>query len=328
MADLIDAYDAALFDLDGVVYLGPSPVDGAAEGLDALRARGVAVGFVTNNAARSAASVAEHLEHLGVHATAVDVVTSAQACARLMAEQLPSGATVLVTGTEALADEIRAVGLTVVDDWEAQPAAVVQGYDPQMTQPRLDACGFAIQRGARWFATNTDSTRPTDKGLVAGAGSQIASVRAAVTVDPTVAGKPCTPLMEETVRRLDAERPIFVGDRLDTDVEGALAVGMDSLFVFTGAHGKHDLAAAHDRARPTAIGHDLRALLAPARVATSEGDAVRCGGAVARVHDGVVSVETPGEDRESQLDALWAILQLAWQGHDATDALAQLDQVK
>ncbi|MGJ6978908.1 HAD-IIA family hydrolase [Aestuariimicrobium soli] len=324
---LIDGYDAALFDLDGVIYLGPQAVPGAAEGVAALRDRGVRIGFVTNNAARSPQHVVDHLQELGVEARLDDVVTSAQAVARLMADDLAAGSSVLVVGTQALADEVAAVGLTVTDDWRTQPAAVVQGYDPTMTQARLDAACFAIQRGARWYASNTDATRPTDLGLVPGAGSQIAVVRAAVDTDPVVAGKPCTPLMHETVTRLGAHRPIFVGDRLDTDIEGANAGGIDSLFVFTGAHGKADLAAADERHRPTHLGHDLRALLEAPRPLTGSDESVTCGRATALLVDGRVRLDAPGSTLDEQLDALWATLSLVWRGADGSDALERLDLV-
>ncbi|WP_022909927.1 HAD-IIA family hydrolase [Aestuariimicrobium kwangyangense] len=324
---LIDDYDAALFDLDGVVYLGPQPVEGASEGIAALRERGVHVGFVTNNAARTPQHVVDHLVQLGIPADVADVVTSAQAVARLMADELPEGSLVLVTGTAALAAELTAVGLTTTQNWRDEPVAVVQGYDPDMTQARLDGACFAIQRGARWYASNTDATRPTDQGLVPGAGSQVASVRVAVEIDPVVAGKPCAPLMHETVTRLGAGRPIFVGDRLDTDIEGANGVDMESLFVFTGAHGKADLAGADVHHRPTHIGHDLRALLAPARTLTTGSDSATCGHITARVTNGRVHLDQPGTTPDEQLDALWAVLALVWEGADGTEALAALDLI-
>lgn len=323
---LVDAYDCALFDLDGVVYLGPRAVPGAGEGIKALRARGVRVGFVTNNAARTPATVAEHLTELGVSAEVTDVVTSSQAGARMVATQLPPGSRVLIVGTRALAAEVASVGLEPVWRSSDDPAAVLQGYDPEMTWPRLDDACFAIQAGARWFATNTDLNRPTDRGRVPGAGSQIAAVASSVDVAPEVAGKPCRPLLDETVRRLDAQNPIFVGDRIDTDIMGAHAVGMDSLFVFTGTHGKYDLATADAPGRPTHIGADLRALLQPPRVASVDHHVATCG--LQRVElDGVRTRLLSAPDTlETQLDALWASLHLVWAhpgaGFEALDQLS------
>ena len=311
-------YDAALFDLDGVIYLGPRAVEGAPEGVDGLRAEGVRVGFVTNNAARTPRTVAEHLTRIGVRCDVADVVTSAQASARMLAETLPAGSRVLISGTSALAAEIEAAGLTPVWSSGDEPAAVIQGYDPEMTWPRVTDAAHAVQAGARWFATNPDMTRPTDLGLEPGVGTQIATLRVCLGpgAEPEMAGKPYPPLLRETVRRLSAERPIFVGDRLDTDIEGAHNVDMDSLFVFTGAHGVRDLLAADAPWRPTRIGYDIRALLEPVRSAEVVEDSARCGSAVATVVDGKLWVDGVGTDRRGQLDALWAALQLAWRAAD------------
>lgn len=322
MSDLVDGYQTALFDLDGVVYLGPQAVPGAAEGIDGLRERGTRIGFVTNNAARRPVTVVEHLNSLGVTATQEDVVTSSQAIARMMADELPAGALVLVCGTDALAEEVASVGLTPVWDLTQQPAAVVQGYSPSLEWSQLDAACHAIQRGAVWYATNPDLTRPTDQGLVPGVGAQIAAVASAVTAQPKVAGKPFPPLLEETMRRMDTRACIFVGDRIDTDIMGANGVGIDSLFVFTGAHGVRDLLEADEIGRPTAIGWDLRALLQPRREVQVDADGATCGGQRASVVDGTVTIEPVPASREDQLDALWAVLQLVWAGHRPHEELA------
>ncbi|GAB3624801.1 HAD-IIA family hydrolase [Mariniluteicoccus endophyticus] len=325
---LVTAYDVALFDLDGVIYLGPAPVEGAAEGVAVLRTRGVRVGFVTNNAARTPDQVAAHLSELGVAATAADVVTSSQAGARVLADRLPAGSAVLVVGTDALRAEVEKVGLRCVERADDRPAAVIQGYHPQLPWPLIDEAAHAIQAGALWVATNTDATRPTDRGLVAGAGAQIGALRNAVDVDPVVAGKPHAPLMDESARRLEAQHAIFVGDRLDTDVDGAAGIGMDSLFVFTGAHGKHDLLEAANQ--PTYLGHDLRALLEPARYAVVEADVARCGHATARIDGTTVVVDGAGDTRDSQLDALRCVLALVSRDRDldGTAAVDTLDQVR
>lgn len=325
---LVDAYEAALFDLDGVVYLGPEAVPGAPEGISALKDHGTRVAFVTNNAARPPQVVVEQLVGIGVPAVTSDVITAGQAGARMVAHQLPPGSRVLVVGTQALADEVRTVGLEPVTSADASTVAVLQGYDPQLTWPRIDDAVRAIQRGARWFATNDDLTRPTNTGLVPGAGAQIAAVGTAVRVTPEVAGKPFPPLLQETLRRLGTERAIFVGDRLDTDIEGASAVGIDSLFVFTGAHGKADLATAPAHQRPTHLGHDLRALLAPPAEVTVTGDGATCGGQAARRAGTEVRVISNPETADEQLDALRAALALAWSVDGGTvTGLDELDQL-
>lgn len=330
MSALVDGHDAALFDLDGVVYLGPDPVPGAADGIAELRRRGIRIGFVTNNAARTPQAVAAHLRELGVAAETEDVVTSSQAGAHLLTERVEPGSPVLVVGTQALRDEVTAVGFTPVSTAADRPAAVIQGYHPDLPWPLIDEAGFAIQAGALWVATNTDSNRPTDRGPVAGAGAQVGALQQAVTVAPVVAGKPCPPLLEETLRRLGAQHPIFVGDRLDTDIDGAAAVGMSSLMVLTGAHGKRDLVAATNR--PDHLGLDLRALLEPAAEITDHAGTAHCGEHTARRSDETIELTGPLRTPADQLDGLRALLAVLPAGSDPKDpaiaaALERLDRL-
>lgn len=327
---LIDGYQAVFFDLDGVVYLGPNAVDGAVAGIADLDALGVRIAYVTNNAARPPETVAAHLQSLGINCSAKDIVTSAQASVRMLAEDLPVGTKILVAGTEYLADEVRNRGFQVVYNAEDAPFAVLQGYDPTMTEPRLDEAAYALQNGAVWYATNTDPSRPTNRGLVPGAGAQISAVGNTVSISPKVAGKPYPPLLQETIRRVGTAKAIVVGDRLDTDIEGANSVGMDSLFVFTGAHGAKDLLKAPLHQRPTAIGWDLRALLAPGRRVRVFENSVSCGQACVVAEAGAATFTSIGKSREEHLDALWALAHLVWQNPDLdySEAVSMLGQVR
>jgi glycerol 3-phosphatase-2 len=309
LSAVIDSYDAALFDLDGVVYLGPVAVPGAAEGIAALRERGTRTGFVTNNAARSPAAVAAHLVELGIPATAADVVTSAQAGAHLVLNRFRPGARVLVVGGEGVATALAELGLVAVWSADDQPVAVLQGYGFELTWQQLNEAAVAIQRGAHWVATNTDPTRPTDRGLVPGNGAAVAAVAMAVQATPEVAGKPYRPLLDDTVDRLGAERPIFVGDRLDTDIAGAQNAGLDSMLVLSGSHGAVDLLVAAPTERPTHLGLDLRALLHPPLTVTVDQGVWRCGSASASVVDGAVRVSGAQPDA---LTAIWAAAHAAW----------------
>ena len=314
MTAFIDAYDAVFFDLDGVLYLGPHAVDGAVEGVRALHDRGVRTMYVTNNAARSTQVVAAHLKDLGFDAVDDDVVSSAQAASGLLRRELPAGSKVLVAGTDNLVEQVRLAGMIPVTSFADEPDAVIQGYDPAMSWPRLDQAAIAVQRGARWFATNTDSTRPAEHGLVPGAGAMIAAVRATTDRDPEVVGKPHRPLMDEAMARSGARRPVFVGDRIDTDIMGAHAVGIDSFMVFTGAHGVRDLCSAPPHGRPSAIGWNGTSLFEPRRTATMAGAVATCRGV--RVSAEATGAAVVGDlaDRESQLDAAWALANLVWAG--------------
>ena len=311
---LVDRYDAALFDLDGVVYLGPVAVPHAAEGIAELRRRAVPVGFVTNHAARSPGVVAEHLVSLGIPATPQDVVTSAQAAAHLLRDRFGPGAVVLAVGGEGVLDALAESDLVAVRSADDHPVAVIQGFGFELRWQELNEAAIAVNRGAHWVATNDDLTRPTDRGLVPGNGAAVAAVQQAVTVRPEVAGKPYRPLLDDTVRRLGAQRPVFVGDRLDTDIAGAHNAGLDSLLVLSGSHGPRDLLSAPVGARPTHLGQDLTALLAPARQAELTGDRCRVGAATVRLDGDQLLLEQGADD---PLDALWAAAQLCWRAVDA-----------
>lgn len=328
MTALVESYDAALFDLDGVIYLGPHAIDGVPEALTEIRARGARLGYVTNNAARTPAQVAAHLRELGIDAEAGDVVNSTQATVTMLQGRLPAGARVIAVGTAALVEQLAEGGFQPVSSLEEQPVAVVQGYHPQLPWPLLETGIMAIHRGAQWFATNPDQTRPTERGILPGCGAQVDLIASCVGFRPEMAGKPYRPLLDETVRRLGATSPIFVGDRVDTDIIGAGNVGMDSLFVFTGAHGKRDLLEAPPVGRPTHIGRDISALLAPPRPLESVEGGYLVRGAQVRLVDGGTRATPVPPDLEGQLDLLWAALHAAWfQGGDVSGLLDDLDLV-
>ncbi|MCW5952798.1 MAG: HAD-IIA family hydrolase [Propionibacteriaceae bacterium] len=326
---LIDGYDAALFDLDGVIYLGPLAVPGAAETMAELAAANKAVMYVTNNAARAAETVVRQLQGLGFVAGLDNVLTSAQVAAGGLADVLPPGAKVLVAGSASLAGLIAEAGLSPVASADDEPVAVLQGYDPVLGWPMLDEVCLAIARGAVWYATNDDASRPTERGLVPGAGAQIAAVAKAIGGSPTTFGKPHRPMMAEAVRRTGAERPLFVGDRIDTDIVGANNAGLDSLMVFSGAHGKRELLACGRGERPTHIGADVSALLQPRRSAAVAGETAACHGQRVTQDDSRIVLTTAARSRDEQFDALWAIAALAWAAPylDATDALGSLDLI-
>lgn len=328
---LIDSYDSALFDLDGVVYLGPVAVPGAAEGIAELRQRGVRLGFVTNNANRPPSVVAEHLRELGIDARPADVVTSAQAAAHLLWARFGPGARVLAVGGAGVWHALEEVGLIGVSSAEDAPLAVIQGWGADLTWDHLNEAAIAIHRGAHWVATNTDPTRPTDRGIVPGNGAAVAAVAMAVNAEPEVAGKPFRPLLEETVQRLGASRPVFVGDRLDTDIAGAHATGLHSMLVLTGAHSAVDLFAADPSSRPTHLGYDLRDLLGPARtVSRPTAEECTCADQTARLTAGRLEISTPVRNRSDALDATWAAAQLSWEAADSgrrVDAAGVVDTV-
>ena len=261
---LVDAYDLVIFDLDGVIYLIDKPIPGAAAAVEELRSAGTAIAYATNNASRRAADVAALLSGMGVPATAAEVLTSAGAAAALLAERLPAGAPVLVVGAEALRAEVRDVGLTPVATLEDKPAAVVQGFGPDVGWKLLAEAALSVRAGATWVATNTDRTLPSPRGPLPGNGSLVAVLRTALNREPDViVGKPEPGLFTTAASLSQSQRPLAVGDRLDTDIEGAVGAGMDSLLVLTGVSGPADLLAAPPSRRPTYVAHDLAGLFRP-----------------------------------------------------------------
>lgn len=296
-------HDALLVDLDGTVYAGPKAIPGAVEALEAARERGATVSYVTNNASRSPGAVAGHLAELGLTVTEDDVVTSAQAGAAVLAGQLDAGARVLVLGTDALADEVTAVGLTPVRSNDDEPVAVVQGHSPDTGWRQLAEATLALARGATWVACNVDPTLPSERGLLPGNGSMVAALRHASRQDPQVAGKPAAPLLRQAMDRVGARTPLVVGDRLDTDIAGGHAVGAESLLVLTGVSTAADLLAAPADQRPTHVADDLAAL--------ADLDAVRVGvdgGWTVTVHDdGSLELGAPAGGDEGAADGAAAL---------------------
>ncbi|GIE33849.1 acid sugar phosphatase [Actinoplanes italicus] len=262
---LAGGYDLVIFDLDGVVFLIDKPIPGAAEAVERLRADATTIAYATNNASRRAAEVASLLTGMGVSAEPAEVLTSAGASAAMLAERLPAGAPVLVVGAEALRAEVRDAGLTPVDSAEDEPVAVLQGYGPEVGWKILAEAALAVRAGATWFATNTDRTLPSPRGPLPGNGSLVAVLRTALDRDPdVVVGKPQPALFRTAAGRSDARRPLSIGDRLDTDIQGAVTAGMDSLLVLTGVSGPADLLSAPENRRPTYVAADLSALFRPA----------------------------------------------------------------
>ncbi|MFZ2512598.1 MAG: HAD-IIA family hydrolase, partial [Gordonia sp. (in: high G+C Gram-positive bacteria)] len=283
-ASLLESYDAVFLDLDGTLYEGHTALPGAAGIV------GTGSYYVTNNASRSADEVVAHLAELGFAATPQQVITSAQVGARLVAERVPSGSNVLVVGAPALRALISENGLTPVSSADDEPAAVIQGHSPETGWAQLSEAALAIGRGARWIATNTDTTLPTERGLLVGNGSMVAAVASATGATPLVAGKPAAPIMREALARSNSRRPLMVGDRLDTDIEGANTVGIDSLLVLTGVTTPQTLLAAPTEQRPTYVAADLTTVnIAPQvlRIGAQPGWQVE-------VHENRVTVEPSG----------------------------------
>lgn len=298
---LRDAYDTALLDLDGVVYIGKHAVPEAVPAINDARAHGMRIAYVTNNAARPAAEVALHLSQIGLATTAADVVTSAQAGAHLMQQYLPAGAKVFALGGPGVALSLSERGFTPVGIEDVADAqGVLQGFGPDLTWHWYAAGTQALVRGAVWVATNMDFTIPTPGGIAPGNGSFVRLIGGAAGREPVaIGGKPERALIDESIERVGAQRPLIIGDRLDTDIWAGHNAGVPSLLVLTGVSTPSDVLRAVPQQRPTYLGRDLRALAEPQREVEMREGFAHCGDATARIHQG--NLEVQGSDPVAML---------------------------
>jgi glycerol 3-phosphatase-2 len=320
---LAEAFDLAIVDLDGVAYRGSEPIEHAAASLRSGRAAGMGLVFVTNNASREPESVAEQLTALGIETSADEVMTAAQAAAALLAERLDRGARVLVVGGAGLVTAVRAAGFAVVTSADDDPAAVVQGFAPEVGWRQLAQAAYAIQRGAMHVASNRDLTLPDEHGLAPGNGALVGAVVAATGVEPASAGKPGPTMFHLAAQRAGARSPLVIGDRLDTDLAGARAAGYPGLHVFTGVSSARDAVLAAPNERPSFIGADLRSLLVPhaAPQPTGDGSWV-CGADVATVRDGALALMPASARDPVTADLVRAACAAVW---DAVDRGVAVD---
>lgn len=312
---LCDLHDVVMLDLDGVVYVGADAVDGAAEALQSAVTRGARPAYLTNNASRPAGVVAEHLRDLGMPVPdEADVVTSAQAVARLMAADLPTGARVMVVGGRGLRESVQEHGLVPVAKLGDDPVAVVQGFSPDLAWADLAEASYAVGQGLPWYASNRDLSVPTPRGTAPGNGSLVQAVANATGREPVVAGKPERPLFDETLRRTAAVSPLMVGDRIDTDIDGATALDIATMVVLTGVSDLAEIAALEPARRPAYVAFDLRGLVDVHDEVVVDDVEARCGVAVARLHDGEVSLV---EGVLEETSSVRAVVALAWSTRDS-----------
>ena len=319
---LAGQFDTLLFDLDGVIYVGPHAVRHATHVVTAMQARKITCAYVTNNAFRTPGAVAEHLTDLGFTCNADDVVTSPQAAVPLLADRIPAGSRVLVVGGEGIMQILREAGYVPVTTLEDDPQAVIQGFSPEMTWRDLAEASYAVAAGLPWIATNPDLTFPTPRGIAPGNGSMVRLVSTATGREPdAVAGKPEPPLLKEALRRTGARAALMVGDRLDTDISAGHRVGIPSLLVMTGVTSARDLLQAQGDERPDFVGSDLRVLQRPYPQVSVTVESATCQEARAWVREGALELDSHDVD-----DGLRAASALAWQhpGLDLEPALTRL----
>lgn len=260
---LLAQYDAVFADLDGVVYEGGKAIPHAIPALERVSELGLKLAFVTNNSSRKPATIADQIAGYGLKVSEDQVVSSGQTGVELLSTLIPAGSKVLVVGGEGLRTYTQEAGFTLVEDSTDKPAAVIQGFSPDVGWNHLSEAAYSIQNGAKWVATNQDWTIPQERGIAPGNGTLVSAVHTAVGQLPLVAGKPEVAIFNTAIRRTNALRPLFVGDRIDTDILGANRSGIDSLLVLTGISGAKELLAVKSDSQPTYVVADLRELHLP-----------------------------------------------------------------
>lgn len=320
---LAERYHLALLDLDGVVYRGKNAVDHAADSIQQAEQAGMMIEYTTNNSSRFQRIVADQLIGFGLKVEPWQVITSSVVAARMVAKAVPAGSRVLVLGAEHLREEVERAGLVITDDPTSKPAAVIQGWYPDMTWQMMANVAFAVEAGVTYFVTNRDLTIPRELGIAPGCGSMIQAVITATGVEPVAsAGKPESYMYDEA-RELNAsegndmvskEESIAVGDRLDTDIEAGNRGGYDSLAVLTGVTNPHELMLAPAHLRPTYVAKDLRGLNETMPLPTSIGNGCWVCGNARAAYDKVDNAIRVGDP--ASINALRAAICLAWQLQD------------
>ena len=255
---LADPYDVVLLDLDGVLYRWPDPIPGAADAVAALRGAGKRLAFVTNNSSRTPAQVAERLRSVGVTASPEEVVTSALATATILSERGVRSA--FVVGEEGLVEALADAGIEAVHEPGDGPDVVVVGFDRGADYTKLKDASVLVERGIPLVASNADPSFPAPGGESwPGAGALLAAIETTTGARGEVFGKPEPPLFERALASAEGGRPLVVGDRLDTDIAGAVRLGWDSALVLTGATRRDEIDGSPWR--PTFVLEDVSGLV-------------------------------------------------------------------
>ncbi len=251
------ALRALIIDVDGVLWRGSRAMPGVPEFFDFLRAHKIAFIIATNNSARPTSEIVERLGGMNVTVRAEEVLTSAEATALYLPRLVPRGARVFVVGGEGIANEMERAGYALVDQGAD---VVVAGLDMTLTYEKLRRATLEIRHGAKFVGTNDDKTLPSAEGDIPGAGAIIAAIQAATGVAPVVIGKPARAMFDIAVEKLGAARDAtaMLGDRLETDIEGAQRAGLKSILVLTGITTRETLA--QSKIQPDFIFDDLDAL--------------------------------------------------------------------
>lgn len=261
-----------IFDMDGVLYRGDQPIEGAGEVVEYLKSKDIPFVLLTNNSTRNARMYREKLLKMGIDVGEDRIITSGYATARYLKRHFKKGK-VFVIGEKGLVEEIKSIGWEMVsleeakEGWECIDYVVV-GLDTKLTYERLKYACLAIRSGAKFIGTNPDTTYPSEIGIVPGTGSIIASLKASTDVEPLIIGKPNEPVYEIVREKLDADEIWVVGDRLDTDIAFARRINAKPIMVLSGINTLEDIE--KSEFKPDLVLASIKGLLEYLRVHTGQ----------------------------------------------------------
>lgn len=260
LSPLLASYDSVVLDLDGCIWVGETVIPGAPEAVAEIRAAGKQVTFLTNDGRRSPEEYVRKLWSLGIQASLEEVITVGAAIQYVLAgrERTP----VYVIGSPAIFRHVAEAGHRVVNGTSQATRAglvVAAGHD-EFGYRELREATQAILAGAALLGANRDRTFPREDGMWPGTGALVAALEYATETEAQIVGKPERQIFQVALDRLDAGRVLVIGDRLDADLAGAAAAGLDGAIVLTGAASQDEAESASDPA-PVAIAADLHTLV-------------------------------------------------------------------
>lgn len=241
--DTLGSIRNAIIDMDGVLYRGNTPIEGAREFIDFLRRSGISFLLLTNNSSRTVKQYVAKLGGMGITVRERDILTCAEAAGAYLEQIAPPGSRVYAVGEDGIRFALESRGFVLSDD--ANAAYVVAGIDRQFTYAKLATAVLAIRAGAAFIGTNPDRTYPTEVGLMPGAGAVLAAIEVASDVAPLIIGKPESAIFDLALTRLKAtpETTAMLGDRLETDILGGNRLGMVTILLMSGVTDADQLAA-------------------------------------------------------------------------------------
>jgi 4-nitrophenyl phosphatase len=253
-----DGVRACVIDMDGVLWEGNRPLPGLSDFFSTLRNSGRRFILATNNASQTPAQYLRKLADFGVTVAREEVLTSAQATALYLRQRTPDGARVFVIGEAGLHEALTEQGFTLAELWDAAAQYVVVGMDRTLSWDKLATATLNIRAGATFVGTNPDRTIPIEQGIVHGNGAILAALQTATDVAPLIIGKPEPTMYQIAMQRLGVgpAETIAIGDRLDTDILGAVRAGLRSVLVLTGVSTRADVERADSK--PTWVMNDIQ----------------------------------------------------------------------